>query len=205
MKKSIIATMFALVLTTSLFGCGEKSQHDIYKEIYKRYSNMESFYAAATVTVRSDKSESVYSVRQFYEQPDKFAFFVDSPEEVAGSGYVARGGEFKLKSGTGSDFDTKVAFPDSKNYMFLCDFFEEYYKSEETSVVADNGIGTDKTVMSCFMSDKNPKRFMQSLTVDSQTYIPLTLTTYDIDKNPVIEVSFNDFKRNAKIDQRIFN
>ncbi len=205
MKKSIIATAVALVLATSLCGCGEKTQHDTYKEIYKRYSNMESFYAAATVTVRSDKSESVYSVRQFYEAPDKFAFFVDSPESVAGSGYVAKNGEFRLKSGTGSDFDTGIAFPDSKNCMFLGDFFEEYYKSEETSVAADNSIVSDKTVMSCFLPDKNPKRFMQSLTVDSKTYLPLKLVTFDIDKKPVVEVSFDDFKRNADIDERIFD
>ncbi len=205
MKKSIFAIMLAFILMISFCGCGDKTQHDVYKEIYKRYSGLKSFYAAATVVVRSDKSESVYSVRQFYEQPDKFAFFVDSPEEVAGSGYVAMGGEFKLKSGTGSDFDVSVAFPDSKNCMFICDFFEEYYKSEEASVVADHSLTSDKTVMSCYMSDKNPKRFMQSLAIDSKTYLPLTLTTYDIDKNPVIEVRFNDFKRDAEIDQRIFN
>ncbi len=205
MKKSMIAATTALVLMMSLCGCGDKSRHDAYKEIYKRYSHMESFYGAATVTVWSDKSESVYTVRQFYEQPDKFAFFVDSPETVAGSGYVAQGGSFKLKSGTGSDFDTEIAFPDSKNCMFLCDFFEEYYKSEEASVAADNGIISDKIVMSCFLTDKNPNRFMQSLTIDTKTYIPLTLTTYDMDKKPVVEVKFNDFKRNTDIDQRIFN
>ncbi len=205
MKKSIFAVFAALILAISLSGCGGKSPHEPYKEIYKRYNHMQSFYAAATVTVFSDKSESQYAVRQFYEAPDKFAFFVDSPEAVAGSGYVAQNGQFTLKSGTGDSFDAKVAFPDSKNCMFVCDFFEEYYKSEETSVATDGGLVEDKIVMQCYTSDRNPNRFMQSLTVDAKTYLPLTLTTYNAENKPVSKVEFHDFKRNAKIDEKIFN
>ncbi len=205
MKKSMIAVFAVLVLSISLAGCGKKSPQDAYKEIYKRYSHMEAFYAAATVTVYSDKGESVYSIRQFYEVPDKFAFFVDAPEAVAGSGYVAQNGIFSLKSGTGDSFDAKVAFPDSKNCMFICDFFEEYYKSEETAVTVDGGLIEDKLVMQCYTSERNPNRFMQSLTLDTKTYLPLTLTTYNTDNKPVVEVEFHDFKRNADIDEKIFN
>ncbi len=205
MKKSIFAVCMALILVTSLGACGQKSPQDDYREIYNRYNNMKSFYAAATVRVISDKGETEYAVRQFYEAPDKFAFFVDSPEAVAGSGYVAKDGVFKLKSGTGDSFEAKVAFPDSKNCMFVCDFFEEYYKSEETSVMADNGFVEDKLVMQCYTADRNPNRFMQSLTVDTKTYLPDLLTTYNTENKPVIEVEFHDFKRDADIDEKIFN
>ena len=205
MKKSIFAVLTAIILATSLAGCGEKSPQDAYKEVYKRYNHMKSYYAAATVTVISDKGESEYSIRQFYEEPDRFAFFVDAPEGVAGSGYVAKGGQFLLKSGTGDSFDAEVAFPDSKNCMFICDFFEEYYKSEETSVAVDNGLSADKLVMQCYTSDRNPNRFMQSLTIDTKTYLPLELVTYNAENKPVIEVRFQDFKRNVDIDDKIFN
>ena len=205
MKKSIFAALAALILATSLGACGEKSPQDAYKEIYKRYNHMQSYYAAATVTVISDKGESEYSVRQFYEEPDKFAFFTDAPESVAGSGYVAKDGKFKLKSGTGDSFDAEIAFPDSKNCMFICDFFEEYYKSEEISVAVDNGLSADKLVMQCYTSDRNPNRFMQSLTIDTKTYLPLELTTYNTEGKSVINVEFHDFKRNADIDDKIFD
>ncbi len=205
MKKSIFAVLAAFILATSLAGCGEKSPQDAYREIYSRYNHMKSFYAAATVRVISDKGESEYSVRQFYEEPDKFAFFVDSPENVAGSGYVAKDGQFTLKSGTGDSFASRIAFPDSKNCMFICDFFEEYYKSEETAVTADNGLIEDKIVMQCYTADRNPNRFMQSLTVDTKTFLPIMLATYNAENKPVIEVEFHDFKRNADIDEKIFN
>ncbi len=205
MKKSIMAVFMALILATSLAGCGEKSPQDTYKEVYKRYNDLKSFYAAATVRVKSASGEGEYAVRQFYKAPDSYAFFVDAPEAVAGSGYVAKDGGFTLKSGTGDRFESEVAFPDSKNCMFICDFFEEYYKSEETALTVSEGLMAEKLVMQCYLSGKDKNRFMQSLTIDTKTYLPITLTTYDIDKKPVIEVEFHDFKRNSPIDEKIFN
>ncbi len=195
----------ALILSLSLAGCGKNEAQEPYKEIYKRYSHIESFYAAVSVTVISDKGESRYSARQFFEAPDKYAFFVDAPEAVAGSGYVAKDGQFTLKSGTGDTFESRVAFPNSKNCMFISDFFEEYYKSEETSLAANEGFANDKVLMECYIPGKDKNRFKQSLAIDKKTYLPIVLTTYDVDGKAVVKVEFHDFKRNADIDQKIFN
>ncbi|MDO4743972.1 MAG: hypothetical protein Q4A86_01130 [Clostridia bacterium] len=205
MKKSIIVAFAALILMMSLCSCGEKSQHGIYQEIYKRYNNLESFYAAAEITVRSDKTESVYMVRQFYENPDKFSLVVDSPEEAAGSGYTAKDGKFLLKSGFGHTAECAVAFPEERNTVFLCDFFEEYYKSEETFVETSGTLSGNTITMTCFIPGKNEERFMQSLKIDSKTYLPLVLETYDIDKKPVVTVRYGEFKRNCDIDEKIFD
>ena len=72
----------------SLAACGAKSGHDAYKEIYKRYNELESFYAEAEITVRNVRTENTYYVRQFYKEPDMYSLLVDAPEVVAGSGYV---------------------------------------------------------------------------------------------------------------------
>lgn len=205
MKRSIAAAVAVIILATSLCGCGKNSRHSTYREIYQRYSQMESFYAAATVTVRSDKTESVYSVRQFYEAPDKFAFVVDAPDAVAGSGYTAKGGQLLLKSGFGDKAAYPIAFPEEKNYMFLCDFFEEYCKSEENAVEASGALGGNSTTLTCFTQDRSKERFKQSLSFDNKTYLPLVLETYDISGEPVLTVEFLEFKRNCDIDEAIFD
>ena len=205
MKKSIVAVCAAVVLMINLAGCGKKSQHDVYKEIYTRYNEMQSFYAEVSITVQSEKMSSEYIARQFYEAPDKFSVVVDSPEEVAGSGYTAKEGKYTLKSGFGDEKVLDIVFPNEKNTIFVCDFFEEYYKSEETFAQTSGGIAENTTTLSCYLGGSNPKRFMQSLEVDNKTYLPLKLTTYDIDKKPVVVVEFFGFIRNAKPDQRLFD
>ena len=205
MKRSMMAALAVVVLMMSLVGCGEKTQHDVYKEIYKRYTDIRSFYSEVEITVKNEKMSSVYSARQFYEAPDRFALVIDSPEEVAGSGYTAKDGKFLLKSGFGSKESVTIAFPDEKSTVFLCDFLEEYYKSEETFLETSGGFSGNKTTLTCYISGGSEKRFMQSLEIDNDTYLPIKLSTYDIEKNPVVEVRFGEFKRNSDIDERIFN
>jgi outer membrane lipoprotein-sorting protein len=189
----------------TLCSCGERSRHDVYEGIYKRYTNLDSFYAEVKVTVQDDKQKSEYMARQFYKGPDSFALFIDSPEVVSGSGYTAKAGRYLLKSGFGHEMQASVAFPDERNFIFICDFFEEYYKSEESFAQTTGGPLDNTTVLTCYLSGKSPKRFMQSLKIDNKTYLPLELTTYDIDKKPVVEVRFGEFKRNCEIDERIFD
>ena len=70
--KKYIAALAAFVLTISL--CASCSRgadgYDAYKEIYKRYCNIENFYAEAEITVENPRTETVYHVRQSYTAPD---------------------------------------------------------------------------------------------------------------------------------------
>lgn len=205
MKKGMVAVLTAVVLMTSLCGCGKNSQHDVYREIYKRYSDIRSFYAAATVTVRSDKTESRYSVRQFYQKPDKFAFFVDAPEDFSGSGYIFKDGKFKVLSGFGTDAAFAAKATDGKNVMFVCDFFEEYFKSEETSVRTNGSIKGKSTVLECFLQLRSETLYRQTLEIDNKTFLPLKLETLDVNDNPVVTVEYADFKLNCDIEKTIFD
>ena len=98
-----------------------------------------------------------------------------------------------------------IVFPDEKSTVFLSDFFERYYKSEETSLKTSGGLAGDKTTLSCYLESGTEKRFMQSLEIDNDTYLPLRLTTFDIDENPVVVVEFGEFKRNPRLDKGIFD
>ena len=174
MKKSIMA-FFAAILMISLVGCNGGETHNHHKEIYKRYSNIDSFYAEVRITVKNETTESSYLARQFFEKPDRISFSVDSPEEVAGSGYTFKDGKYRLISGFGEESTVNVLFPNEKSTVFLNDFFENYYKSEDASLRIGAGFQNDKTTLSSPLSGASKKHFMQSLEVDNNTYLPLKL------------------------------
>lgn len=204
MKKSIAIIMVG-ILMMSLMGCSAKSGHDAYKEIYKRFNDFESYYAEAVITARNDRSENVYHVRQFYKAPDMYSMVVDGPEAVAGSGYVFKNGEVILKSGFGKSEVLSIASPTERSYFCVADFFEEYYKSEETAVATSGGVfNGETTVMSCQISGKNPNMFSQKLWIDNKTFLPLKLETYDVNNRVVMTVEYNDFKRNCDIEDTFF-
>ncbi|MBO5955534.1 MAG: outer membrane lipoprotein carrier protein LolA [Clostridia bacterium] len=201
--KRCIATILAFVLMISLSGC-KTGSHDVYEEIYERYYNMKSFSAVAEVTVKSDKTENRYVVKQLYEAPDSFLIRVVEPKELEGSGVSLQGDQMILNSGFGHNEAFGGKLSAGHGVLFVSDFFETYFKSEETSVSAATSKGDSVTVLECFLGGKNEKRFMQKLWIDNETFLPLKLETYDINQNPSVTVSFREFQRNYEIDPKNF-
>lgn len=197
--KKYIAALAAFVLTISL--CASCSRgadgYDAYKEIYKRYSNIENFYAEAEITVENPRTETVYHVRQSYTAPDSYTLVIDSPEALAGSGYVFRGGKATLKSGFGKDESVSAAAPETRNCFFVNDFFAEYFGSEESAAKSSGGFSGGETALDCYISSGTSDKFRQTLTVDNKTFLPLKLTTYGADGKPRVTVKFIEFKLNS--------
>ncbi|MBR5613946.1 MAG: outer membrane lipoprotein carrier protein LolA [Clostridia bacterium] len=204
MKKSITALLCAAILMTSLSGCGAKTAHDSYKEIYKRYNDIQSFSATVEITADNRQTQNVYLAEQYYKAPDKFAMTVLQPQSVSGSGYVFEGGKVLVKSGFGHGEEFEGLSVSERSSVAISDFFAEYYKSEETFIQTDGKLAGDTTCMTCFLPGKNERRYMQSLWIDNKTYLPLKMITYDIKENPVVTVVFKEFERNCEIDQQKF-
>lgn len=203
--KKCIAVIVTGILMISFAACGAARGHDAYKEIYKRYNHMESYYAEAEITSRNDRSENVYHVRQFYKAPDMYSMVVDGPENVAGSGYVLKNGEVKIKSGFGKNEILGTYSHNERSSSCIADFFAEYYKSEETMVAVSGGVdGNATTMMNCQLSGKNVNLFRQSLWIDNKTFLPIRLETYDVNNNVVVTVKYNEFKLNCDLDDAFF-
>lgn len=200
MKKSMIAVFTAAVLMISLCACGTKSEHDNYKEIYKRYFDMETFAATVEVAVKTEKTESVFCAKQYYAAPDKFSMIVTEPQDFAGSGYVFEKDSVTLKSGFAHSERLDGISVENRGSVAISDFFAEYYKSEEIRIETAKGIATDETRLDCFCSGKNEKRYMQSLWIDNKTYLPIKMITYDLNEQPVVTVTFKEFERNCKLE-----
>lgn len=201
--KKCIAAVVAFVLMISLGACNSDG-HDVYKEIYKRYNSMETFEAVAEVTVTNERTENVYLVRQLFAAPDKFLLEVKEPANIAGSGYVCKNGEITIKSGFGHDEEVTGWSGLTHGVLFVNDFFEEYFKSEETAVHVSKKTGDTLTVLECYLSGKNDKQFMERLWIDNKTFLPVKMETYDINKNVVVKVEFKEFIRDCQIDESEF-
>ena len=201
--KKFVAAVAAFVLMISLGACGFDG-HDVYKEIYKRYNDMKTFRAVAEVTVVNERTENVYLVRQLFAAPDKFLLEVLEPAEIAGSGYVCKNGEFVIKSGFGHNEELMSWSGLAQGSLFVNDFFEEYFKSEETAVNVSKNSDGGATVLECYLSGKNEKQFMEKLWIDNKTFLPIRMETYDINKELVVKVEFKEFTRDCHVDESEF-
>ena len=203
MKKSIMV-LCTIILMITLCSCGADKGHGAYKEIHKRYADLKSYYAATTVTLHNKTGENVYYVRQFFKEPGQYSMVVDAPDSIAGSGYTVKDGRIIMKSGFGHSREFPATLVSHKGSVCIRDFFEEYFKSEESFAETAGGVINPETRLDCFVSGRDEERFLQSLWMDNKTYLPTKMITYDINENPAVTVEFTDFIRNSDIDEKIF-
>ncbi len=193
-----------IILTITLSGCTtDKLNHDIYSRIYQRYSDIKSYTAVIDVTVYSNVKEGKYTLKQYYKAPGSYRVDVLRPENMTGSGCMFyEDGLYLYSNGNGEKLDGYI--PSDKNYMFLVDFFENYYKGEETAAAVTKDISGEQTVLTSMAAGENEYRFCQKLWIDNKTCLPAKLETFDINNKPVISVVFTEFELNPKINDDVF-
>lgn len=196
MKRCIAAITAAVLLISLCTSCSE-SGHSLYKEIYKRYSSIESFYSEAEITVENARSKNKYRVRQRYDAPNVYTLAVDEPEDIAGSGYIFRGEQTVLKSGFGDEIVMTSFDPETKNCFFISDFFAAYYEGEASSAVCSEGISGGKVSLECSLDASDGTQLRQTLVLDEETLLPIKLVTYDANGKARVTVSFKSFKLNT--------
>ena len=167
------------------------SDADIHAKIHKRYSDMKSYAADVKITVKSNKTENVYTAKQFFSEPDTMS--VEFNE--SGTLYLIKNGMAVLKKG-----ENELSFPaaNSINYLFINEFFKLYYTSQDTAITVSSDEVLSVTRLETELIGSTSKRNSAVLTVNNKTLSPERLVIYDFGKNPVIEVDFLSFIYNAK-------
>ena len=192
-----------MISMTSCKGSGVS--HDNYKKIYDMYSNINSFTAEADITVKSNLTENTYTVKQHYLAPDNYKMEIVSPENLSGTGYSFCDGRINMQSSYGEVFALEDYVPEDRNYIFVNDFFEGYYKSEDAFVeTGRNSLNDECTVLKNVLSESNPYRYSQCMWISNKDFAPQKLVTYDMDNNEVITVNFKKFTINDDLTKDIF-
>ena len=204
MKKALAVTFAAFVLMITLSACTGRVKHDSYKEIYNRYSDIKSYIAEAEITVKSNLTTNTYLVKQYFLAPDNYKTEITAPDNMAGTGYSFCDGEVRLNSSGGEVFSISDYVPEDRNYVFINDFFANYYKSEDTFVETSGGIKNDCTVLKNVLSEGNPYRHSQTVKINNSSLLPEKLVTYDMDNNEVLSVEYKSFTFDTELEKEIF-
>jgi outer membrane lipoprotein-sorting protein len=178
--------------------------YDTYVKIYDTYSQIKSYVSEIDVKVISNLGERKYSLKEFYKSPNRYRIDSVSQPQTEGFYYVFDENSVTLHSPFGKEGVTLQNFiPKEKNYISLADFFKHYYESEDSESSQKLNMSGKFLELSTKL-EPNQYHFEQNLEINPSTFLPLKLTTFDINKKPVIVVDYNDFKLDEEIDDNLF-
>ena len=192
----------SVLLTVILMMIPVACKTDVNRKIHQRYANLKSYTARVRVSVNGNKGTEVYELSQSFCAPDRYRTEVISPKRMEGTVNVIAGGSMWYRSaGTPAIRMEQGFFQEGRDYLFLHDFLEEYFKesaaplteNEEGLVLLDAPVRSDQTY-----------RFTQNLWIDAKSNLPRTLVTYDEKGNEMLRVEYEDFVVNPALSDSVF-
>ncbi len=201
----IIKILFIAFFTIILTACG-KNTKDEYKTIQEKLMAMESYYAKATITYISNKSESTYTIEQKVLKDGRYLIKVLEPEEVLGS-IILFDGNIVWSYNPNLDSKISVIEKDSleRTEISLFSFLEHYVKSQDTAVETSKMDNNIYTILDAEIPGQNDFFSTEKLWINNETKEPEKLVIYDNDEKERIILTITDFEYNAKLDEDLFN
>lgn len=190
MKKSI-SIFSVVILTIMLAACRSGGAEE---KIYKKFHAMQNYAAEAEITVYGNKGNTIYAVRQFYEEPNKFRCEVLNDAGEVENVFVSGGEQMKVQS---FKFEKRTveSAKNSIDYMAAHEFFGRYFEGGNSSgrVPADGG-----DILLKLEDSSGRYRFCQNMWLDEKTLLPKRLVTFDMDGGETLSVEYSSFVINQK-------
>ncbi len=201
----------ALVLTlTILSGCAPEktmsnSEAGVYSRLHKKFSQMESYSATVRLTVKSNKTENVYTMTQKVKLPDQAVMTLTEPQALSGLTTVFSGDAVSVSGPNGAE-QISVPASEEPNDLFIHHFFSLFYRSEETAVSVAGTPENDGTILlETVAIPSAAKRYRLTLLCDIKKLEPRVLTVYDAGGNIRMIAEFSDFSFNPSLSPEIFS
>lgn len=194
MRKHLILSM-AVLFSCMLFlaACGEKSKESVVGKLEKNVEDMDGYKVTAEMKMSTGQEDQVYGVDIWFKQDDYYRVSLSNPEDEKGSQVILKNddGVFVLTPSLNKSFKFQTDWPHNSSQPYL-------YQSLVKDVIADEDAEFSTTESNYVFLTKtnyqsNNNLPFQEIHFDKKTYAPVLVKVMDKDKQPLVEVTFDEF------------
>ena len=199
-KRKFFITIFIILILLLIFIFFRKNVANIFKNGNTNISqenvndilNLKSYELISKITIKSNKNENKYVIKQSYINPDYSSQEVLEPENIKGTKIIREKNQIKLEN---TSLNLTTIFQDyeyvSENMLDLSTFLEEY-KEGKTNIKENE----KEKILEVILSDNNPYVGKKILYIDKDTGKPTKMEIEDDNKNTKIHILYTEVKIN---------
>lgn len=199
-KRKFFIIIFIILLLLLIFIFFRKNVANIFKNGNTNISqenvndilNLKSYELISKITIKSNKNENKYVIKQSYINPDYSSQEVLEPENIKGTKIIREKNQIKLEN---TSLNLTTIFQDyeyvSENMLDLSTFLEEY-KEGKTNIKENE----KEKILEVILSDNNPYVGKKILYIDKDTGKPTKMEIEDDNKNTKIHILYIEVKIN---------
>lgn len=195
-----------LGLLLILVACKQPTNEEVYYEIQKKLSTMESYQCIAKIQVINQDQEREYIFQQSFKGPNQYRLEVLSPEGLKGNLTLYNGKTAWLRHPAINQTWKIDNFQQSpEQLMFIGYFLRNYVTSKESKFEIESFEGEDYLVMETKIPGGNYYFDHQKLWVDKKQKVPVKLYVYDEKNSVCFRVYYENFEYNPKLEDNLFH
>ena len=199
-KRKFFIIIFIILILLLIFIFFRKNVANIFKNGNTNISqenvndilNLKSYELISKITIKSNKNENKYVIKQSYINPDYSFQEVLEPENIKGTKIIREKNQIKLEN---TSLNLTTIFQDyeyvSENMLDLSTFLEEY-KEGKTNIKENE----KEKILEVILSDNNPYVGKKILYIDKDTGKPTKMEIEDDNKNKKIHILYIEVKIN---------
>lgn len=197
-----IAALIAC-FTLVLAGCGSKDAGSVVKELGKLQDKTETYQGTGTMTLHTATQPLEYKVDVKFQKPNYYRIALTNEKKDL-TQIVLRNDEgvFVLTPSLNKVFRFQSNWPEDQGQVYL-------YQTLVKSILLDNSLQfaseKDSYVFDVMANYQNASLARQKIWLNKSDYAPKQVEVSDSNASVLVDVKFDSFKFNEKLDKSVFD
>ena len=203
--KFVLALVLIILLAVSCQRVMERNSRSDSRRAQETLLGMESYAAAATLEIVSNRGRTQYEIRQFYKMSGEYRIEFLAPGAVSGNVIV---NDNRMVSQYNPRIEGRITLdvPETRDRLesLLGSFVKNFLNSEETSVEITTLDSTEVTVLEVQIPGEHPYMAVQRVWLNNETHKPIRMIVFDPDGIERIIVTYQEFEYNVVLEDEVF-
>lgn len=202
-RRISMASVIILCVMALLAGCGTKDAESVVKELDKVVTNMESYHGKGTMILHTGQQPLEYQVEVSYQKPQYYRIALTNAKKDI-TQIVLRNDEgvFVLTPRLNKVFRFQSDWPANQGQVYL-------YQTLIQSILLDNSrqfvADKDSYVFDVMANYHNGSLARQKIWLNKADYAPRQVEVSDTNSTVMVEVKFDSFEFDSKLDKSVFD
>ncbi|MEW9121233.1 MAG: hypothetical protein AB2421_00885 [Thermotaleaceae bacterium] len=206
MRKAGAVFLVVIFIGVFIIGCAPKTDEEIYYQSQKLLNKIDSYHCTVRIKVFGNRDPQEYRMIQWFRNPDQYKLEIIEPESLKGNITLSDGKRAWIYHPGIEETWMMEDFRNSeKQNMFLGYFIKNCLESEDAILSREKLNNEEYLLIETSIPGNHAYFNKEKLWFHIEDLKPYKLQVIDIKEQVRIQVWYEDFEYNPKLDENFFH
>ncbi|MBD1372306.1 outer membrane lipoprotein carrier protein LolA [Hazenella sp. IB182357] len=203
MKRKVWICIMAMIILTSIVGCGMKDEKSVVEDLSERAKNMDSYMSHGQMTILTGQEPLDYDIEVWYKKPHFYRVALKNKSKDIMQILLRNDeGVYVLTPHLKKSFRFQSDWPEAQGQVYLYQTLLSSIVEDQKRIFEASDKGYQFEVAAQYSTNHNLSK--QKIWLDSKLY-PQKVDVLNNNNEVIVKMAFDRFEENAKFDADAFD